>query len=221
MAHVASVAPRYAKFPHGTQRLAETPASVPALNADEIEALGTWPISELLRLLGDSVDEVIRQVEGFGDAPPEYRFHGGELVAADGALGILLGELVVHGFDLAKSLHRSWPISGRQVSLILSGVEPILPGWVEPAKAAGHQAAYEVHLRDGRRHIICFTDGKLDRELPPGRHIDCHVGGNPGAILLTLYRRISPLRAATTGGVLCWGWRPWLAFSLADRFYPP
>jgi hypothetical protein len=37
---------------------------------------------------------------------PTFRFHGGEPVAADLALGILLAELVVHGFDIARALAR-------------------------------------------------------------------------------------------------------------------
>jgi len=221
VAHVVTVAPRYSKFPHGTQKLAGTPASLPALNAEEIQALGQRPVAELLGLLDDAVEAVIAQVEGFGDQPPEYRFHGGELVAADVALGILLGELLVHGWDLAADMHRRWPITGRQASLIFSGVEPILPGWVEPARSAGHQAAYQVHLGDHRRHVLCFTDGKLSTALPADRHPDCHIGGSPQAILLILYRRLPPWRAALTGRVLAWGRRPQLAFSLADRFYLP
>lgn len=221
VAHVATVAPRYSKFPHGAQALADTPASLPALNAQEIHELGQRPIGELLSLLDDAVEAVIGQVEGYGDQPPEYRFHGGELVAADVALGILLGELLVHGWDLATAMHRSWPITRRQVSLIFSGVEPILPGWVEPARSAGHQAAYQVHLGDNSQHVLCFTHGRLATVLPAGRHIDCHIGGSPQAILLILYRRLSPWRAALTGRVAAWGRRPWLAFSLADRFYRP
>ena len=221
VAHVATVAPRYAKFPYGTQRLAETPADLPALNGEEIEALGERPVGELLVLLQDAVEAVIGQVEAYREQPPEYRFHGGGLVSADVALGILLGELVVHGWDLARGLHRRWPVTRQQASLIWSGVEPILPGWVEPASAGGHQAAYQVHLGDGRRHVLCFTDGTLTTRLPSGRHTDCHIGGSPEAILLILYRRLSPWRAALTGRVAAWGRRPWLAFSLADRFYRP
>jgi uncharacterized protein (TIGR03083 family) len=221
IAHVATVVPRYAKFPHGTQRLAETPADLPRLNADEIEALGQRPVAELIDVLEQAVEAVIRQVEAYGDQPPEYRFHGGELVPADVALGILLGELVIHGWDLANAMHRNWPVTRQQVWLIWAGVEPVLPGWVEPARSAGHQAAYEVHLGDGRRHVLCFTGGRLSTELPSGCQIDCHVGGSPQTILLILYRRLSPWRAALTGRVLAWGRRPWLAFSLADRFYRP
>jgi uncharacterized protein (TIGR03083 family) len=118
VAHVATVAPRYSKFPHGTQKLADTPASLPALNTEEIQELDQRPIGELLSLLDDAVEAVIGQVEAYGDQPPEYRFHGGKLVAADVALGILLGELPVHGWDLATAMHHRWPITRRQVSLI-------------------------------------------------------------------------------------------------------
>lgn len=221
VAHVATVAPRYSKFPHGTQKLAETPAVLPELNADEIQELSQLPIAELLDLLHDAVEAVISQVEAFEDASPAYRFHGGEMVSADVALGILLGELLVHGLDLAKTMRRSWPITRQQVSLIWLGVEPILPGWVDPDRSAGHQAAYQIHLGDNQRHILCFTKGALSTELSPGRRIDCHIGGSPQAILLVLYRRLTPVSAALTGRVAAWGRRPWLAFTVADRFYLP
>ena len=88
------------------------------------------------------------QAEAYGDEPPEYRFHAGELVAADVGLGVPR-ELLVHGWDLAKTMDRSWPVTRLQVPLIWPGVEPVLPGSAEPARSAGHQAADQVHPGEG------------------------------------------------------------------------
>ena len=60
------------------------------------------------------------QAEAYGDEPPQYRFHAGELIAADAGLGVPR-ELLVHGWDLAKTMDRSWPVTRRQVPLIWSG----------------------------------------------------------------------------------------------------
>jgi hypothetical protein len=45
----------------------------------------------------------VRPGRGLRGGAARFRFHGGELVPADAALGILLGELVVHGWDIALS----------------------------------------------------------------------------------------------------------------------
>ena len=60
------------------------------------------------------------QAEAYGDEPSEYRFHAGELVTADVGPGVPR-ELLVHGWDLAKTMDRSWPVTRRQVPLIWSG----------------------------------------------------------------------------------------------------
>jgi hypothetical protein len=92
VAHVATAAPRFAKFPQGTQRVVRAPAEVPALNAEEIEALGDRTPGELAGLLENLVEQVISQIEGYGDNPPAFRFHGGCLIHADVVLVIPPGE---------------------------------------------------------------------------------------------------------------------------------
>jgi hypothetical protein len=207
-------------MPKGVPRVAESPALLPALNAEDIEALAGYSVGDLIGLMRSGIETMISQVQHCDGNPPKYRMHGGALIAPEVALGVVLGELVVHGWDMARALHRNWPITKQQVSLIWSASEQIMPLWLDPAKSSGHQAAYEFHIGDSSRHVLYFTDGTLHTELEPGRRIDCHVGGSPVALLLTFYGRLSPLLASLTGRTFAWGRRPWLAVSLSDLFYP-
>jgi hypothetical protein len=135
----------------------------------------------MLGLLDEAVEAVISQVEAYGDASPSYRFHGGEMVGADVALGILLGELLVHGYDLARTMRRSWPVTREQVSLIWSGVEPILPGWVYPDRSAGpgclpgpprRQSAAPalLHRRQAEQRASSEPQNRLPHRRQPAGH---------------------------------------------------
>jgi hypothetical protein len=96
-------------------------------------------------------------VEGYGSAPPWFRFHGGEPVPADLALGILLGELVVHGWDIAQALLLlAHPVAVERVRPgPVAGV--VLDHDVEPRLVAAHRAddpADAVVLPLGRRYRV-------------------------------------------------------------------
>jgi len=90
-AHLATVAVRYADGPEGRGTWTETPVELPELNHDQIAALGTMSAVELAARLSKEVAAVGGQIQGYGNAMPSFRFHGGEQVRADIALGILLG----------------------------------------------------------------------------------------------------------------------------------
>jgi hypothetical protein len=152
-----------------------------------------------------------------------FRFHGGEHIRADVALGILLGEYVVHCWDLAGALNQRYAIEPRDVGIIVRAIEPILPGWVHGGRAAGHTATYELRLRGlAQRHRWRFDDGTFSlRRHDDSGPADCVLSAEPSAALLILYRRRSPWLAALRGRATCWGRRPWLAFSLPDRFEEP
>ena len=102
-AHVATVVPRYADGPEGRGDWAARPPDLAAINQRQIEALGPAGIDDLAGRLGRDVAALAAQVRSYGDRPPSFRFHGGETVRADAALGILLGELIVHGWDVARA----------------------------------------------------------------------------------------------------------------------
>ena len=178
-------------------------------------------MAELAGRLRHDLTALCDQVEGYGAAPPSFRFHGGELVPADAALGILLGELVVHGWDIAQALGRPGPLDPGHGALSREGLAPILPGWVDPERARGLTATFQVRLRGQATHVFRFQDGRLrvdpDREPP----IDVRISGDPAALLLVLYRRQSPWRHIARGRLVAWGRRPWLALSFAGRFHEP
>jgi uncharacterized protein (TIGR03083 family) len=221
VAHVVTVAPRYAAGPERRGTWVPDPRELPELNDAEIRALGTHGMDELADRLRRGLAALCEQIEDYGAAPPSFRFHGGEPVAADVALGILLGELVVHGWDIARALRRPWPIDPDHVALILDGLVPILPGWVDPDQARGLTATFEVRLRGQATHVFAFQDGRLQMDPDQPRRVDAHISADPAALLLVIYRRRSQWPQIAAGRLLAWGRRPWLALSFVRRFHKP
>ena len=219
-AHVVSVARRYIDGPEGRGTWVPDPRDLAALNDTQIGALADLDMAELAARLRRDLTALATQLRTYGSAPPSFTFHGGEPVAADVALGILLGELVVHGWDIASAVAHPWPIDPGDVELILDGVEPILPGWVDTERAGNLTATFEIRLRGGTTRRWSFENGRLDTTSTTSRP-DVTISADPVALLLVFYRRQSQWSHILRGHMLAWGRRPWLAFTLATRFHPP
>jgi uncharacterized protein (TIGR03083 family) len=218
-AHVVTVARRFIDGPEGRGTWVPDPRDLAALNDTQIQALAGLDMPELAARLRRDLTALAAQVRAYGTAPPSFRFHGGAPVAADVALGILLGELVVHGWDIARALGRPWPIAPTDVDLILDGVEPILPGWLDPTRAGARTATFELRLRGGTTRRWSFENGRLDTTAPAARRPDVTISADPVALLLVFYRRQPQWPHILRGHMLAWGRRPWLAFTLANRFH--
>jgi uncharacterized protein (TIGR03083 family) len=218
-AHVVSVARRFIDGPESRGTWVPDPRDLAALNDAQIEPLAGLDLAELAARLRRDLAALAAQVRAYGAAPPSFRFHGGEPIAADVALGTLLGELVVHGWDIARAAGRRWPIDPGDVELILDGVEPILPGWVDPDRAGHLTATFEVRLRGGSTRRWSFRNGRL--KVGAGDRPDVTISADPVALLLVFYGRQSQWPHIARGRLLAWGRRPWLAVTLADRFHNP
>jgi uncharacterized protein (TIGR03083 family) len=221
VAHLITSVDRYAAGPTGQMARVSDPAELPALNERLLRAAEGPPLTHLLAELRARTDALLDQVDGYGDAQPSYLFNGDRTVRADQALGILVGELVVHGGDIAAVADRPWPVSARDAELVLYGLEPVLPGFVHPERGGSHSARYDIRMRGGRRYAWEFRNGELDCDADPGGRFDCHISAEPSALLGVMYRRRTPGRVALTGRVTAWGRRPWLGLALAERFHPP
>jgi len=220
-AHVASVVPRYVLGPRAGVAVVDDAADLPAYNERALGDLATDDVEELAAQVRSALVELTELVDEFGDEPPSVRFHGGEYVRADVGLGILLGELVIHGWDIARAVGRPWPIEPHQAGVIVRALHPILPGWLEPRRTAGHTATYEVRLRGQGTHRYVFREGRLVVDPPDPPAPDVIMSCEPVTYLLVLYRRCGLLRGALGGGLLAFGRRPWLALSLPNRFHRP
>lgn len=220
-AHVATVAPRYLQGARQEGEWVRDVDDLADLNARQLAALPSTEVPALADRLRTALADLTRVINGFGDRQPVFTFHGGQRIGADVALGVLLGELVVHGHDIAGALRRPWPIDPTHVELILQGVTPILPGWLDADRARGHTGRYELRLRGQGVHRFAFDAGRLTMDPPGPWRPDAVISAQPAAFLLVTYQRISQWPAIATGKLVAWGRRPWLALSFASRFHRP
>jgi uncharacterized protein (TIGR03083 family) len=135
---------------------------------------------------------------------------------------LALGELTVHGYDIASGTGRPWPISAEHAKLIVGTVCPQMsPLVVRPEAGRGTSLTYEIRLRrNGPRYVIQVADGTAEVRAVGGP-VDCVISADPVTLLLVVYGRISLVRALLRGGILSWGRRPWLGLRFKSLFFSP
>jgi uncharacterized protein (TIGR03083 family) len=146
----------------------------------------------------------------------------GRTRTVDCLTALALGELTVHGHDIAAGTGRPWPISAEHAKLIVGTVCPEMsPLVVRPEAGRGAPVTYEVRLRgNGPRYVIRIADGTAEVRAA-GEPVDCVISADPVAYLLVVYGRIPLGRALLRGGMAAWGRRPWLALRFKDLFFNP
>ena len=135
-------------------------------------------------------------------------WHEGRPQAVSTVTAIALGEMLIHGLDVARSLGQPWPIDRRETRLVIAGMTRVLPRFVSKRNRGAAQAAYEIRVRGGDRFVCRFANGGLAVE-PPGGPVDCVISADPVAFLLVGYGRISQWGPITQGKMLAWGRKPW------------
>lgn len=131
--------------------------------------------------------------------------------------GLMLSEVVLHGYDLAYALGQPWPIDPVEACLSLGGLAPVLALIVNPETTKGLSAAYGIELRDGPSLTVRFADGAYALE-PPGGPVDVTISAHPVAFLMVGTGRLSRYEAVALGLLSAGGRRPELALGFPDLF---
>lgn len=203
------------------------PSPYPSLDRESVTVSNAWLIADIAesdpdKLAGmvlDSVERFLRVTAGRpGDETVPW--HAG-LPADPASLAmIIVGELLLHGYDIACTAGSPWPIEVDDVLLVLEGYAPLLGLCLNPAATAGHTAAYGIEVRGGPALTVRFADGLYSLEAP-GAPVDCELSVDPIAFLLVFTGRLARWPAISLGLISAGGARPELAVGFPDLFVYP
>lgn len=187
---------------HNAEFLADNPERRPGPLADLFEHNELALLAYAGSLDGDPAVEVFDEV----------------VVPMSTLLAVELGEVLVHGYDIANASSLDWPIASDHAALAVGGLIPILPHMVDLTKAAGFNARIALRVRYGIEATLAFDDGILQVEAANGQRVDCRLTVDPAAYLLLSFNRIGPTMPTLQGKIVAWGRRPWLAVKMASLF---
>jgi uncharacterized protein (TIGR03083 family) len=228
-AHVAIVFTGFsdaiAGEPQALQYLdADFPTRLAATNAATIGMVDHADVGRLAELITVGAQ---RFLELAAAADPQMEcatpwYGPGRTRTVDCLTALALGELTVHGHDIATGTGRPWPIPAEHAKLIVGTVCPEMsPLVVRPEAARGASVTYEIRLRgNGPRYVIRVSDGTAEARAVGGP-VDCVISADPVTYLLVVYGRISLGRALLSGGIFAKGRRPWLGLRFKNLFFNP
>lgn len=114
---------------------------------------------------------------------------------------LLIGEQLLHGYDMAQALGAEWPIETEPARLAVQALLPLLPALVDSGAAKGVNASYELAVHGGPRVVARFRDGTGSIDPSDDGFVDCRLSSDPIDWLLALYGRVGWETLLRTGRV--------------------
>ena len=183
-----------------------------------IAAIGETDPEKLAAVLRDAAESFLGGTSGSDTAQP-ISYYGGTVVDLADLTSVLVGEAVLHGYDLAQAVRAPWPIDPAHALLAVGGYATISGLLVNPATTTGLTVAYGLHLRGAPSVVARFVDGAYARE--PGGAAEAEIAADPVAFLLVSAGRLDRWPAIACGAITLGGAKPDLAATYWDRFVFP
>jgi hypothetical protein len=193
------------------------------MTASSLAAVPSRDPAVLSRNLTDALDAFLEAGAG---ASPELQvptpWYGADASLPLGvATCLLLGEQLIHGLDIARTLGRPWPITRAHALLLMPVFMTMMPLAVDPERTRTTRVAFAMHVRGGPDFVLRVDRGTAAVEPLGTQRIDCHLSGDPVSLTLAGYGRISQWRAIARGGLFAWGRRPWMGPRMLGLFFNP
>ena len=219
--HVLTVAHRYCEIARGREyRKAADPSGIAVLNQAELEA-AMAPVPELADELQALAPEMDSYFDAHSDDRPVIPFHAFGFMSCNTAQTNWLGELLLHGEDIARAVNVPWELPERDMLLILRGAREMAPLYVRPGISSGTDVCVAFQIPEARPYLIHIHDSTAEmRERRSEDRPDVVLRVPASTLTQLLYQRIGPFTALRRGLRLVGGRRPWVALKLMSYFEP-
>jgi hypothetical protein len=154
--------------------------TIAAFCAEFIADIPETDPGKLAALVGDAYDGFLDVTAG-RPGGQEVRYHGGLTYDLARLACVLLGEPVIHGYDMATALGQPWPIDPVHAQLILYGYGPLYGQCLNLATTAGLCASYGIEVRGGGSLTVSFVDGHYQLAEGISGSVDCEISADPVA----------------------------------------
>jgi uncharacterized protein (TIGR03083 family) len=189
-AHLAIGAGGYSEYARGLERRYPVDlADIPGSHRRAFAAMPERDGRKLAEMLEAGVELFLEATREMSADDP-LRWHGDMTLSCATTTSTLLGEQLLHGWDIAQTLHVPWDIGAGGARLVIAGVAPIFELRVNRSGGAEIEAEYELDVEGGPHLFASFRHRRLSINASPSGAVDCVLGGDPVTWLLALYGRV-------------------------------
>jgi uncharacterized protein (TIGR03083 family) len=133
---------------------------------------------------------------------------------------VILGEPVIHGYDIGTAVGAPWRWDPDYSVLVLGVFQSVVSAFFQADRAAGLDATYRVDIPGTESHFVRIGDGTCQK-LPGAAPADCMISLDPVSAHLLYTGRISQWPAIALGTLTFGGERPEIGPRFFDLFVCP